>query len=47
MEEGKQEIREIKEIEEVEIVFGDVEPELITLQSNILVKTRPLRSINR
>jgi len=29
MEEGKQEIREIKEIEEVEIVFGDVEPDLL------------------
>ena len=45
MEEGKQENQEIEEIEEVEIVFGDVEPEyLITHQSNILVKTRPLKS---
>ena len=29
MEEGKQENQEIEEIEEVEIVFGDVEPELL------------------
>jgi len=29
MEEGKQENQEMEEIEEVEIVFGDVEPELL------------------
>ena len=29
MEEGKQENQEIEEIEEVEIVFGDVESELL------------------